>query len=220
MAIYALHGLYAAGCLAMACPLHRFGLNPSFLANHKGAFTKGDIKGFVVMQAKKMELKKEVVVIPGDCECYHSFGNTWFSGMVGIKLAKSYEENITVFKITRELAHIKANDNLTFFGGVLAAALFTTVVLAVNRDLFTGYLGGLGAGIITSAVLARRAKRMADLTAMKYCSQDVNQAYLDRLKDAKKKDGGPCLLGRVFVPSLNERIRYFQAHMNATPRID
>ena len=59
--------------------------------------------------------------------------------------------------ITHQLAHIKANNNLIIFVAVLATALFTTFVLAVNRDLFTRYLGGLGAGLRHSGGLAQKS---------------------------------------------------------------
>jgi hypothetical protein len=208
---YAVHGLYAAGCLAMAYPLYRFGLNPSFLAKDKRILIEGIIKDFVNAQAKKMGLEKEVIIILGKCQCYHSFGNTWFNGKVGIQVANSDKENIKEFKITRELAHINVNEKLTIFGGVLAAALFTTLVLAVNRDIFTGYLGGLGAGLITKVVLSRWVEKKAELTAMQYCSKVVNQAYLDKLLKIKQKGSGRWILCR---PSLDERIRYFQAHLH------
>jgi hypothetical protein len=217
MAVYAVHGLYAAGCVAVAYHLYRFDLNPSFLANHKRALIGGDIKDFVDSQAQKMGLeKKEIVVIQGKCKCAHSYGNTWF-GKVGIEVPKNGIKEIWKFQITRELAYIKANDNPTIFGGVLAAALFTTLVLAVNRDLFIGYLGGLGAGLIAKVVLSRRAEKRADLSAMQNCSKEVNQACLAKLLEKKEKGSGSWVLCR---PSLDETIGYFQAHMNATPRID
>ncbi len=214
MAIYAVHGLYAAGCLAMAYPLYRDVLNPSFLAKDKRILIGGIINGFVNARAKKMGLEKEVVIILGKCECYHSFGNTLFYGKVGIQVPKDDQENIKKFKITRELAHIKTNGYLTVFGGALAAALFTTLVLTVNRDLFTGYLGGLGAGLVTKVVLSRRAVKMADLTAMQHCSKDVNQAYLDKLLKIKQKGSGRWILCQ---PSLDEKIGYFQAHLKRMP---
>jgi hypothetical protein len=211
MAIYAVQGLYAAGCLAMAYTLYRCDLNPSFLANHKRALTSDDIKGFVNSQAKKMDLEKEIVVIQGKCKCCsHSYGNNWFSGMVGIKLPGKPGEATWKFNITRKLAQIKANDNLIILGGVLAAALFTTFVLAVNRDLFTRYLGGLGAGLITKVALSRRAEKRAYLTAMQNCSEDVNRAYLAKLQETKQKGSGRFSL---CLPSLDEKIGYFQAYL-------
>ena len=214
MAIYAVQGLYAAGCLALAYPLYRDVLNPSFLANHKDVLTRGDdIKGLVDSQAQKMELKKEIVVIQGEKNGYRSYGNTWF-GMVGIYVAQS-EQN-REFHITHQLAHIKANDNLTVFGGALAAVLFTTLVLAVNRDLFTGYLGGMGAGLITGVVLRRRAEKRADLTAMQNCSDHVNRSFLNRLQKDKENGNDQDLSSWIFClvePSLDEKIGYFQAHI-------
>ena len=296
MAIYAVQGLYAAGCLAAAYPLYRYGLNPSFLSDseialtddkkfvrpradgeltrrelvtfiesmHKqkvtedekndfinsqakvgvhtedeirnivnslvdgtltqekledffesqinGTLTGFKIKEFVRDQARKMGIKKDIGLIQGKCKCYHSYGNTWFSGKPAIQLPGIYEEPIWKFKITRELARIKANDNLIIWGAVLTAALFTTFVLAVNRDLFSRYLGGLGVGLITKVVVSRWAEKRADLTAMQNCSEDVNRAYLDRLLETKQKGSGHFILCR---PSLDERIGYFQAHLQS-----
>jgi hypothetical protein len=298
MAIYAVQGLYAVGCLAAAYPLYRWGLNPSFLSDPaialtddkikffyrsqanmtltqseinafiesvdkqkvtedekndfinsqakigahtedeiknivnslvngtlpkktyydfaksqiKGALTGSEVKSFIRDQAQKMDIEKEIVVIQGKCEP-HSYGNTWFSGKAGIELPGLYEEPFWKFNITRKLAHIKASDTLIIFGAVLIAALFTTFVLAVNRDLFTRYLGGLGVGLITKVVVSRWAEKRADLTAMQNCSEDVNRAYLNRLLETKQNGSGHFILCR---PSLDERIEYFQAHINAT----
>jgi hypothetical protein len=175
-----------------------------------GALTGSKIKRFVSKQAKKMGIEKEIGLIQGKCKCAHAYGNTWFSGKAGIELPGIYEEPIWKFKITRKLAQIKANDNLIIFGAVLAAALFTTFVLAVNRDLFTRYLGGLGVGLITKVVVSRRAEKRADLTAMQNCSEEVNQACLDRLLKIKQEGSGHRVL---CWPSLDERIGYFQAYL-------
>jgi hypothetical protein len=174
--------------------------------------TGSEVKSFIREQAKNMGIKKEIIVIQGKCES-HSYGNTWFSGKAGIELPGLYEEPFWKFNITRKLAHIKASDRLIIFGAVLIAALFTTFVLAVNRELFTRYLGGLGAGLITKVVVSRWAEKRADLTAMQNCSEDVNRAYLNRLLETKQNGSGHFILCR---PSLDERIEYFQAHINAT----
>ena len=305
MAIYAVQGLYAAGCLAMAYPLYRWVLNPSFLANHKGvltddkikgfvrskanrdftkneinafveseykqkhtedeikafvtsqakigahtkveienfvqsvvnktltqdkvedfgnsqikgALTGSEIKSFVKSQSKKMGVEKEIIVIQGQTNGFWAYGNTWFSGKVGIELPKKFGE-AWKFAITHQIVHIIANDYLITFGAVLATALFTTFVLAVNRDLFTGYLGGMGAGLITGVVLRRRAEKKADQEAMGYCERDINQAYLNRLLEDKKNGYGRDLRSWIFwpvEPSLDEKIGYFQAHFKRVP---
>ncbi len=217
MAIYAYHGFYAAGCLVMAYPLYRWWLNPSFLSDHKDTLTGGAIKEFVDHQAEGMGLiKKEIVVFQGQDRGYRSYGNTWFSGKVGIEVGKDVNEKIREFNIAHQLAHLKANDDLIIFGGALAATLFTTFILAVNRDLFTRYLGGLGVGLIVMLFSAKPIERRADMTAMQFCSRAVNQACLDKLLREKERGGGRGLYSWIFClvePSLDEKIGYFQAHL-------
>jgi hypothetical protein len=193
-----------------------------------GALTGSKIKRFVSKQAKKMGIEKEIVVIQRDY--YSSSGNTWFSGMACVELSGKPGETSWKFSITHQIAHIKANDHLIMFGAVLATAIFTTFVLAVNRDLFTRYLGGIVAGFTTGVYLARRSERRADVAAMQSCSKKVNQAYLDRLLKEKNEKVGDLrswigdLKQSSIVdwvqwlrdPSLDERIGYCQAHINAT----
>lgn len=216
MAIYAYHGFYAAGCLVMAYPLYRWGLNPSFLTDHKDTLNRGAIRDYVDYLAGEMRLKKEIVVIQGQDKGYRSYGNTWFPGKVGIEVGKDVNEKNREFNIAHQLAHLKANDDLIIFGCALIATLFTTFVLAVNRDLFTRYSGGLGVGLIAMVVLHKRAERRADMTAMQFCSRAVNQTWLDKLLREKERGGGRGLLSWLSClvePSLNEKIGYFQAHL-------
>lgn len=233
MAIYAVQGLYAAGCFTMS----RFligALNLPLFSN-PGRVLTGEIKNFADTQAINMGLKKEVVVIGGK-DRYLARGNTWFSGKVSITVPviSSFLENTEKvdeeldrgtdpyceFKITHYLAHIKANDFLIIPGAVLAASLFTTFVLTVNCGLFTRYLGGLGVALITFGVSFRKAEKEADLIAMRYCSNEANKAYLDRLIERKEKKGWDRgLRSWIFClvePSIDERIEYLQAHINAT----
>ena len=90
--------------------------------------------------------------------------------------------------------------------------------MTVNRDLFTRYLGGLGVGLITQMVLNKRAERRVDKEAMRHCSKEVNQAYLDRMLACKENENdNHCFLGRwifcLFNPSLDEKILYLRAHL-------
>jgi hypothetical protein len=233
MAIYAVQAIYAAGCFTTAHFLFREGLNLPFFSN-PGRVLTGEVKNFADAQAEKMGLKKEVVVIEGK-DGYLARGNTLFSGKVSITVpttSPSLEntENcdeeldcstdyLSEFKITHYIAHVKANDYLIIHGAVLAASLFTTFVLTVNCGLFTRYLGGLGVALITFGVLFRKAEKEADLTAMRYCSNDTNKAYLGWLQEKKDKGSDRGLRSWIFClvnPSIDERIRYFQAHINAT----
>jgi len=220
MAIYAVQGLYAAGCLTMTYNLCR-GLNLSF-ANSEGVAPE-EIKNFVEGQAKEMGLKKEIMVIPElkqDTRLYcASYGNTWLPGKVAIEIGyrvTAYDKVIfNKFQVTHHIAHIKANDLLIVPIGVLAASLFTTFVLTVNRDLFTRYLGGLGVGLITAVFLRRRAERSADQEAMEHCTNEVNKDHLDMMKNAKMKGHRPNLLMWIFKPSLDERIEHLHTYLKS-----
>lgn len=231
MAIYAVQALYAAGCLTMARFLCRKGLNLPFFSN-PGRVLTGEIKDFADTQAKSMGLNKEVVVIEGK-DRYLARGNNWFSGKVSITVptnssslentencdeeADCRTDPFCEFKITHYIAHVKANDFLITPAAVLAASLFTTFVLTVNCGLFTRYLGGLGVALITFGVSSRKAEKEADLKAMRYCSNEVNKAYLDWLLEKKEKTGWNRGLRSWIIclvnPSLDERIGYFQAHL-------
>jgi hypothetical protein len=222
MAIYAVQGLYAAGCIYLTYDLCRGGLNLPFLSNAKEALTKGEIKEFVDSQAKRMGLEKEVVVVQGDKNSSIR-GNKWLPGKIRMEVVKYAESDfidINRFTFTHEIAHIKNNDWLIIPGVSLAASLFTTFVLTVNRDLFTRYLGGLGVGLITAVFLRRRAERRADQEAMRHCSKEVNQDVLNAILNRKKHGYGRrglsnWIFGLLFCPSLDEKIGYFQAHLKS-----
>ena len=226
MAIYAAQGLYAAGCLYTTYFLCRQGLNLSLFSNPARVLT-GEIKEFADTQAKKMGLEKEVVLIEGT-GCYRAYGNTWCGKInIGVPLentdneAPNNEEVNCSFEwydqylITYVLAKIKANVHLIVPGATLAASLFTTFVLTVNYDLFTRYLGGLGVALITCRFSSRRAEKNADLEAMKHCSKEVNQAFLESLQ--KEKDGGynPSLSQWIFEHSIDEEIGYVEAYLKS-----
>ena len=188
MAIYAVQGLCAAGCLFTTYALCRKGLNLSFFSNPQEDLPAG-IKDIVDSQVKRMGLEKEVMIIP-DPNTYRcsAYGNTWF-GKVSMKVGSKVKGDtvgFNEFKTAHQIAHVKANDFLIVPGATLAASLFTTFVLTVNCNLFTRYLGGLAVALITGAVVRRRAERRADHEAMKQCSKEVNQAYLNRLLEKKK----------------------------------
>ena len=225
MAIYAVQGLYAAGCLYMTYDLCRNGLNP-FFTNPEGV-TTGKIKEFVDSQARKMDLGKEIVVIPDlnkESRLYYSsYGNTWLPGKVAIKVGYGVTENSEVrfseFQTTHYIAHLKANDWLILPLATLAASLFTTYVLTVNRDLFTRYLGGLVIGLMTSAVLLRRAERRADQEAMEQCSIEVNKAHLDMRENQKKKGCRQNPLKWIFNPSLDERIEHLKTYLQSQKEV-
>ncbi len=219
MAIYAVQGLFSAGCLYTTYNLLEQGLNLPFFTKSEGVLNE-TIKEFVDSQAIKMGLTKEVVVISIPTEAldwkYVSYGNTWLPGKVAIKVDFKVTEdnkvNFSRFGIAHQIVHIKANDHLIIPVVTLAAAL-TTFVLAVNRDLLTRYLGGLGAALMTFAVLMRRAERNADQEAMKQCSKEVNQAWLNGLLERRLK--GPSLSEKILEPSIDEMIGYFQAHLDS-----
>ena len=94
MAIYAVQGVCAAGCLYTTYYLLESGLNLPFFPKPKGVFNAA-IKEIVDSIAKKMELKKEVNVISvlkqrtGN---YESYGNAWLPGKVDIVLSLQWEQ--------------------------------------------------------------------------------------------------------------------------------
>lgn len=218
MAIYAVQGLCAAGCLFTTYRLLEHGLNLPFFSKPEGVFNE-TIKKFVDSQAKKMGLEKEVVVVStlkqGSEWDYSSYGNTWLPGKVTIEVnyeLEDYEITLDKFEIARQIAHIKANDHLIIPVAILAASLFTTFVLTVNRDLFTRYVGGLGTALMTYVILMRRAERRADLEAIKHCSKKVNQKCLDTLLEVKEKKQD--FYSWILESSFDEKIGYFQAHLD------
>ena len=217
MAIYAARGLCAAVYLAYTYKIYKYGINP-LPSNCEKIISEGPVKDFVTTRAQAMSLKKELFVFSH--HHYYYEGSDFFIGKasVGVGEKANINQAWTQFMITHEIANVKANDIVTWGWVTLVASIFITFLLNSISPV-AACAAGLAAGLVTFSIVHSWREKVADITAMQYCSKEVNRAVLEQLKDQKKKEGqlAPPLMDRVFhyiaFPSLDEQIRYFEAYV-------
>ncbi len=219
MAIYAARGLCAAVYLLYTYRIYKE-TNPS-LSSFEKIISEGPVKDFVTNRAQAMGLKKELFVYSTHSHYWYR-GSALFQGKAGIGVDNTGEidDACTQFMITHEIAHVKANDAVTFGWVPLVAAIFTTFLLTSIGPV-AACAAGLAAGLVTFSFVFSWREKVADITAMQYCSKEVNRAVLQELEESKNEEDqlSRPLLDRVFKyftsPSLDQQIRYFQAHIEA-----
>jgi hypothetical protein len=167
--------------------------------------------------AKEVGINKEIAVIAG--RSFTQYGSNLFSIRAGIQIA--LDEDLTdeamCHMMIHEIAHIKSNDILTWTFLPLIVSIFTVVVLSSRFPMFA-CAAGLATGGISYAAVHRWREKQAMLTAIKYSSREMNEAFL---KWVKKRDNSADSLKKqclklfyvMYHPSVSEIIACYQNHL-------
>lgn len=193
-----------------------------------------DLHDKVNVIAQEMRIDKEILVKKSSSTTAH--GNSLLPGMAGFLIDPSFASNIFVIK--HELSHIKNNDNLIvplisiiagIIAGLAAARFFPQVIVG---GFILSRLIGLITTWITLPLICQWRERIADETALGYCTKEEKQAGLDFMEEQRQlqikyrdqKDGWICMLWKKLIispegnfrldilhPSLSRRCEYIKA---------
>jgi hypothetical protein len=220
MAVYVARGICAVASLYLVKRAISHVVFPSKLSDAQNRITEGPVYDFAAEQAKKLGLKK-LIVAKGPFRSH--YGNSLF-GSMGVSIGPDSNPSRSPsewdqFHITHMIAHIQSNDVLYAALIPLITSLFT--LIALNHIAPIGAaVAGFAAGVISFALFWRGCEKIADLTAMRYCSDKVKVVHLECLKKKQEKEGQKSWLSlkriwKVIVePSTSQRIQYCQAFID------
>lgn len=222
MSLYLARGLSCAVYTAQALPLVVEALGTlMILKEPKSRIPDNPATAYVTDVAKQMNLNKKFIVTQRlKYPRYFAWGTTFLPGIARISGPSSVTDlnNIDRFRLARFVVRIKANEVVTWGSIPIIAAIVTHFIVNAISPM-GGCIGGPAVGMLVGCVMNRLRKRVTDLTAMKYCLNEVNQAYLEFLQKTKVTGGSRklCFIGRTIrrlaEPSLDEKIQYFDAYI-------
>ena len=165
--------------------------------------------------AKQMGLNKEFIVLPSDFNDWCSMGTAFVPGTAKIYCPRDTNlDQIGQFRMTRLIARVKSNDIFWQIIPIIGAVFIHYLLNSISPQ--GSCLAGPVIWMAASCLVDRLCKKASYLTAIRYCSKEVNQAYLEFLQETKKTGGSSqlCFIGRTIrylvEPSLDEKIHYFQ----------